>query len=138
MVHLVTQQVEPEADAVGAFGPAHVCGVCIQLVIPLYRAPVVHVAERRIAADIKNRETALPGIRAIRTRNVKNIETDILSKVRTLGVVVHPGKTPVGIEEQRRGDDVTDTRAVNVGVVVPRANSGVSRGAAGICAERAT
>ena len=70
MIQLVVNEIEAETNAMRPFNPIEVGHVGVDAVIPFHRAPVVGVAERAIAADIEDREAALPDIRAVGPRNL--------------------------------------------------------------------
>src|SRR5262249_7449467 len=73
VIHLVLYKVKAEPHIVRSLCPCHVRYVSVDTIIPLHRAPVVHVAERGVAGDVDDRETALPGIRTIRAGNLQYI-----------------------------------------------------------------
>ncbi len=136
MIHVVLQQIGPKTDAVRSLVPIQIGAVGVQLIVAYHRAPVVHVAKRGIAGDVENRETALPGVGAVGAGNLENIETNVLSKIWAGGVVVHSRGAVAGIQEDRRGDDIADTGAINIGMVVTGADAGVAGRAARICTQR--
>src|SRR5262249_24472914 len=82
VVHLMVDVIQSGADAMRTVHPIDVCGVCIEAIVALDRAPVIHMRQRCVAADIENREAALPRVGAVRAGNLENVRAVIGSVIR--------------------------------------------------------
>src|SRR5262249_36299311 len=102
VIQFVFDQICAEADVVGTFGPARVRHVGVDAVVPLHGAPGIGVADRFIAGDADDGETALANVGTVGAGNAENIRAYVPAKIRPLGVVVHPGATPVSVHQKSR------------------------------------
>src|SRR5437879_990640 len=101
MVEMVMNEVDPGADLVLAMGPSHIVGSRETPVIAVGWIPSLRIANRCVTGNDKRRETAAAKIgTVICARNAQDIRPDILSKIRSLAILAHAGKTYVTVDDE--------------------------------------
>src|SRR5262249_39216152 len=138
VVHLVLDHVDSEPKIMGASGPVQVDSVGVLRVIAFHRAPIILVAEPAVTADIEDREATLADVGTVGAGNLQYVEADVRAVIRTLGIVMHPRGSKIGVEQESRSENVADAAAEHVSMVVPGADAGVASRASRIGAERLT
>src|SRR6266851_6615229 len=108
MIHVMADAIKTHAELMRTMDDAEVLARGETLVVAIRRDPTLIIANRGVAGDIEERQSAFPGVRPIRSRDAEYIRTPVLSNVSALTDVPHPGETI------RRVVQLSGTEAVGV------------------------
>src|SRR5262249_48603196 len=89
LVEVLPVEIEAESDVVASLCPVEIRHVLILGVAPVVRHVIVVGPDVGITVDREGRPAALEPARAVRTRDLQQIEAEILAEASLLGAGVH-------------------------------------------------
>src|SRR6185312_4331152 len=103
-IELKANHIEPKPEFMSAMSPRQVMAVCPSLIVAPERAIVRRLAQAAKPANVENRESALPDIRAVCAGNAE-VQSDVRAIKTIRAVLPHAAESEHFIKEQIRCDD---------------------------------